>query len=101
KAGFDFNPSTPLNFLDYTLDKLDMILLLSVNPGFSNQSFIKSTLGKLREVRKRIDAFSGNILLQVDGGIKIENISEIALAGANVFVIGSGLFQCSNYKNTI
>lgn len=98
KAGLAFNPATPLNFLDYTLEKLDLILLMSVNPGFGNQSFLPSTLNKLREVRKIIDTNFADILLEVDGGVKLDNISEIAFAGANVFVIGSGLFKYSNYE---
>ncbi|QIQ42096.1 MAG: ribulose-phosphate 3-epimerase [Buchnera aphidicola (Microlophium carnosum)] len=98
KAGLAFNPATPLNFLDHILEKLDLILLMSVNPGFGNQSFLPSTLDKLREVRKMIDANFPDILLEVDGGVKLNNIAEIALAGANVFVIGSGLFKYSNYE---
>ncbi|QCI22962.1 ribulose-phosphate 3-epimerase [Buchnera aphidicola] len=98
KAGLAFNPTTPLNFLDYTLEKLDLILLMSVNPGFGNQSFLPSTFSKLREVRKIIDANFPDILLEVDGGVKLNNIAEIAFSGANVFVIGSGLFECSNYE---
>ncbi|WAI11716.1 MAG: ribulose-phosphate 3-epimerase [Buchnera aphidicola (Macrosiphum albifrons)] len=98
KAGLAFNPTTPLNFLDYTLEKLDLILLMSVNPGFGNQSFLPSTFSKLREVRKIIDANFPDILLAVDGGVKLDNIAEIAFSGANVFVIGSGLFKYSNYE---
>ncbi|ANZ22720.1 ribulose phosphate epimerase [Buchnera aphidicola (Diuraphis noxia)] len=98
KAGLAFNPTTPLNFLDYILEKLDLILLMSVNPGFGNQSFLRSTLKKLREVKKIIDTNFSDILLEVDGGIKLENIAEIALSGANVFVIGTGLFQHANYN---
>ncbi|WP_422667420.1 ribulose-phosphate 3-epimerase [Buchnera aphidicola] len=98
KVGLAFNPSTPLSFLDYTMKKLDLILLMSVSPGFSNQSFILSTINKLREVRKRIDSYASNILLQVDGGVKLDNISEISFAGANVFVMGSGIFQYPDYK---
>lgn len=97
KVGLAFNPATSLNFLDYIIDKLDLILLMSVNPGFSNQVFLNSTLNKIREVKKRIDAHSANILLEVDGGIKLNNISEIASYGANVFVIGSGIFKYSDY----
>lgn len=98
KAGLAFNPATPLNFLDYVMEKLDLILLMSVNPGFGNQTFLSSTFNKLREVRKRIDSNLYDILLQVDGGVKLENIAEIAFSGANVFVIGSGLFKYSNYE---
>lgn len=98
KAGLAFNPATPLNFLDYILEKLDLILIMSVNPGFGNQSFLPSTFNKLRQVRKIIDNSSLEILLQVDGGVKLDNISEIAFSGANVFVIGSGLFKYSDYN---
>jgi len=97
KAGLAFNPATPLYFLDYVMEKLDLILLMSVNPGFSNQSFLPSTFNKLREVRKKIELNSSNILLEIDGGVKLENISEIAFSGANVFVIGSGIFKYSDY----
>ncbi|QCI21244.1 ribulose-phosphate 3-epimerase [Buchnera aphidicola (Hyperomyzus lactucae)] len=97
KVGLAFNPATPLNFLDYILEKLDLILLMSVNPGFGNQSFLPSTFNKLRQVRKIIDSNFSDILLEVDGGVKLENIAEIAFSGANVFVIGSGLFKYSNY----
>lgn len=97
KAGLVFNPATPLNFLDYVIEKLDLIVLMSVNPGFGNQQFLPSTLSKLRKVRKLIEATSLDILLEVDGGVKLENIAEIAFSGANVFVIGSGLFNYSNY----
>ncbi|QIQ41531.1 MAG: ribulose-phosphate 3-epimerase [Buchnera aphidicola (Aphis urticata)] len=101
KAGLAFNPSTSLNFLDYVIDKLDLILLMSVNPGFGNQSFLPSTFNKLREVRKRIDLHTSDIFLQVDGGVKLANISEIALSGANVFVIGSGIFDYPDYQKII
>ncbi len=101
KAGLAFNPATPLNFLDYILDRLDLILLMSVNPGFGNQSFLPSTFNKLRKVRKIIDSNFLDILLEVDGGVKLDNISEIACSGANVFVIGSGLFKYSNYDRII
>lgn len=97
KAGLAFNPATSLNFLDYVMEKLDLILLMSVNPGFGNQSFLPSSFKKLREVRKKIELNASNILLEVDGGVKLENISEIAFSGANVFVIGSGLFGYTNY----
>ncbi|CAL4325479.1 ribulose-phosphate 3-epimerase [Buchnera aphidicola] len=98
KVGMAFNPSTPLCFLDYTIENLDLILLMSVSPGFGDQIFLSSTINKLHEVRKRIDASAFDILLEVDGGIKIDNISSIAHAGANVFVIGSGFFKYPNYK---
>lgn len=98
KAGLALNPATPINLLDYILEKLDLILIMSVNPGFGNQSFLPSTFNKLREVRKIIDNNFLDILLQVDGGVKLDNIAEIAFSGANSFVIGSGLFQHSNYK---
>lgn len=101
KAGLAFNPATPLNFLDYILEKLDLILLMSVNPGFGNQSFLPSTFNKLRKVRKIIDANFSDILLEVDGGVKLDNIAEIASSGANVFVIGTGLFKYSDYDLVI
>ena len=92
KAGLVFNPATPLSYLDYVMDKLDMILLMSVNPGFGGQGFIPATLGKLREVRRRIDASGLDIRLEIDGGVKVENIAEIKAAGADTFVSGSGIF---------
>ena len=92
KAGLVFNPATPLSHLDYVLDKVDMILLMSVNPGFGGQSFIPSTLGKLREARKMIDDSGLDIRLEVDGGVKVDNICEIAQAGADTFVAGSAIF---------
>ena len=92
KAGLVFNPATPLSYLDYVLDKVDMILLMSVNPGFGGQSFIPGTLGKLRQVRKLIDDSGLDIRLEVDGGVKVDNIAEIAAAGADTFVAGSGIF---------
>ena len=92
KAGLVFNPATPLSYLDYVLDKVDMILLMSVNPGFGGQSFIPSTLGKLRQVRQLIDESGLDIRLEVDGGVKVDNIAEIAAAGADTFVAGSGIF---------
>lgn len=101
KAGLAFNPSTSLNYLDYIIDKLDLILLMSVNPGFGNQTFLPSTFNKLSEVRKRIDLNSLDIFLEVDGGVKLENISEIAFSGANVFVIGSGIFDYPDYHRII
>jgi ribulose-phosphate 3-epimerase len=95
-AGLVFNPATPLNYLDHVMDRLDMILLMSVNPGFGGQSFIPSTLPKLRQVRARIDAHVAaggkSIALEVDGGVKIDNIAAIAKAGADTFVAGSAVF---------
>ncbi len=101
KSGLVFNPATPLDCLKYVMDKVDMILLMSVNPGFGGQSFIPSTLDKLREVRKLIDASGRDIRLEVDGGVKIDNIGEIAKAGADTFVAGSAIFNTSDYKVTI
>ncbi|WP_106478484.1 ribulose-phosphate 3-epimerase [Phytohalomonas tamaricis] len=92
KAGLVFNPATPLSYLDYVIDKLDMILIMSVNPGFGGQSFIPGTLDKLRQARQRIEASGRNIRLEVDGGVKADNIAEIARAGANTFVAGSAVF---------
>ncbi|MFG6157187.1 ribulose-phosphate 3-epimerase [Halomonas sp. 1390] len=96
KAGLVFNPATPLSFLDYVMDKVDMILLMSVNPGFGGQSFIPATLDKLREARRRIDASGRPIRLEVDGGVKVDNIAEIARAGADTFVAGSAVFKARN-----
>ena len=93
KCGLVFNPATPLDYLKYTLDKVDMVLLMSVNPGFGGQSFIKSALDKLREARKLIDASGRNIRLEIDGGVKVDNIREIAEAGADTFVAGSAIFN--------
>lgn len=101
KAGLVFNPATPLHYLDYVMDKLDTILLMSVNPGFGGQSFIPSTLAKLAEVRKKIDASGFDIRLEVDGGVKVENIREIAEAGADMFVAGSAIFGKPSYKEVI
>ena len=92
KAGLVFNPATPLDYLKYVIDKVDMVLLMSVNPGFGGQSFIPSALDKLREARKLIDASGRDIRLEIDGGVKVENIREIAEAGADTFVSGSGIF---------
>ena len=96
KAGLVFNPSTSLSYLDYVLDKIDMILLMSVNPGFGGQSFIPSALDKLREVRKIIDDSGYDIRLEIDGGVKADNIGEIKAAGADTFVSGSGIFGGRN-----
>ena len=93
KAGLVFNPATPLHYLDHVMDKLDMILLMSVNPGFGGQKFIPETLNKIREVRRRIDASGRDIWLEVDGGVKVDNIAEVARAGADVFVAGSAVFS--------
>lgn len=92
KSGLVFNPATPLSFLDFVLDKVDMVLIMSVNPGFGGQSFIPSAFDKIRRVRERIDASGFKIRLEVDGGIKAENIDAIAAAGADTFVAGSGIF---------
>jgi len=96
KAGLVFNPATSLDYLRYVIDKVDMVLLMSVNPGFGGQSFIPSTLDKLREVRKIIDASGRDIRLEVDGGVKVDNIREIAEAGADMFVAGSAIFGAAN-----
>ncbi|WP_409523291.1 ribulose-phosphate 3-epimerase [Nitrincola sp. MINF-07-Sa-05] len=101
KAGLVFNPATPLHYLDHVMDKLDMILLMSVNPGFGGQKFIPSTLDKLRLVRQRIDASGLPIRLEIDGGVGIGNIAEIARAGADTFVAGSAIFNTADYETTI
>lgn len=101
KAGVVLNPATPLSCLDYILDKVDMILLMSVNPGFGGQSFIPHTLDKLRAVRKLIDESGRNIRLEIDGGVKVDNIREIAEAGADMFVAGSAIFNQPDYKEVI
>jgi len=101
KAGLVLNPATPLSFLDHTLDKLDLVLLMSVNPGFGGQQFIRSVLPKISEVRKRIDRLGKDIWLEVDGGIKTENIAEVAKAGADTFVAGSAIFGSKDYAATI
>jgi ribulose-phosphate 3-epimerase len=92
KAGLVFNPATSLSYLDHVMDKLDMILLMSVNPGFGGQKFIPETLNKIRAVRERIDASGRDIWLEVDGGVKVDNIAEVARAGADVFVAGSAIY---------
>ena len=92
KSGLVFNPATPLSYLDYVMDKIDMVLIMSVNPGFGGQSFIPAALEKLRQVRQRIDDSGYNIRLEIDGGVKVENIAEIRDAGADTFVSGSGIF---------
>lgn len=101
KAGLVFNPATPLHYLDHVIDQLDMVLLMSVNPGFGGQSFIPHTLDKLRAVRKLIDSKGLETRLEIDGGVKIDNIKEIASAGADTFVAGSAIFNTENYKATI
>ena len=101
KAGLVFNPATPLHYLDHVLDKLDLVLIMSVNPGFGGQSFIPGALDKLRAVRARIDASGRDIWLEVDGGVKVDNIGEIARAGADTFVAGSAIFGANNYQATI
>ena len=101
KVGLVFNPATPLDYLDYVMDKIDLILIMSVNPGFGGQSFIRETLRKLRDARTRIDASGRDIHLEVDGGVKIDNIGEIAKAGADTFVAGSAVFGSSDYAATI
>ncbi|WP_230657329.1 ribulose-phosphate 3-epimerase [Psychrobacter sp. I-STPA10] len=101
ECGLVFNPATPLHYLDYVIDKVDQILLMSVNPGFGGQSFIASTLDKVREVRHRIDASGRNIRLEVDGGIKANNIRAVAEAGADMFVAGSAIFNQSDYQAAI
>jgi ribulose-phosphate 3-epimerase len=96
QSGLVFNPATPIDYLNYVVDKVDMVLLMSVNPGFAGQSFIRSSLAKLREVRKVIDASGRKIRLEIDGGVKLENIREIAEAGADTFVAGSAIFSAGN-----
>jgi ribulose-phosphate 3-epimerase len=100
-AGLVFNPATPLSYLDYVLDKIDLVLLMSVNPGFGGQSFIPSALDKLRQVRERIDASGRSIRLEIDGGVKRDNIAEIARAGADTFVAGSAIFSEKDYRDVI
>ena len=101
KPGLVLNPATPLSCLDYTLDKLDLVLLMSVNPGFGGQQFIESVLPKVAEVRRRIDASGREVWLEVDGGIKVDNIRRVAEAGADTFVAGSAVFGAKDYKATI
>lgn len=101
KTGLVFNPATPLDVLRYVMDKLDMVLLMSVNPGFGGQSFIPAVLDKLREVRTLIDNSGHEIRLEIDGGVKAENIGAIAAAGADTFVAGSAIFGASDYQATI
>jgi ribulose-phosphate 3-epimerase len=101
KAGLVFNPATSLSYLEHVMDQLDMILIMSVNPGFGGQSFINSSLDKLRTVRKMIDDRGLDIRLEIDGGVKIDNIKEIARAGADTFVAGSAIFNTNDYKSAI
>ena len=101
KAGLVFNPATPLDCLNYVMDKVDMVLLMSVNPGFGGQKFIPSALDKLREARKIIDQSGREIRLEIDGGVKVDNIGEIAAAGADTFVAGSAIFSSDDYATTI
>jgi ribulose-phosphate 3-epimerase len=101
KSGLVFNPATPLDYLEHVLDRIDMILLMSVNPGFGGQSFIPSSLDKLRKARRIIDESGLNIRLEIDGGVKVDNIRMIAAAGADTFVAGSAIFGSKDYKATI
>ncbi len=101
KAGLVFNPATPLDWLDYVIDKVDMVLLMSVNPGFGGQKFIPSALEKLRAARRIIDASGRDIRLEIDGGVKVDNIRDIAAAGADTFVAGSAIFGSKDYAATI
>jgi ribulose-phosphate 3-epimerase len=99
--GLVFNPATPLNWLDYVIDKIDLVLIMSVNPGFGGQKFIPESLAKLLEARGRIDAAGRDIRLEIDGGVKVENAAEIAQAGADTFVAGSAIFGSPDYAATI
>jgi ribulose-phosphate 3-epimerase len=101
KSGLVFNPATPLDYLRYVLDKVDMVLLMSVNPGFGGQKFIPSALDKLREARRIIDESGRDIRLEIDGGVKVDNIRQIAEAGADTFVAGSAIFSTPDYRATI
>ena len=101
KAGLVFNPATPLSWLDHVIDKVDMVLLMSVNPGFGGQKFIPSALDKLRAARQMIDDSGREIRLEIDGGVKVDNIGEIAAAGADTFVAGSAIFGSADYAATI
>ncbi|MCB5364195.1 ribulose-phosphate 3-epimerase [Pusillimonas sp. CC-YST705] len=105
KAGLVFNPATPLNWMDHVMDKLDVVLLMSVNPGFGGQSFIPATLNKLQEARQRIDAWAARggqaIALEIDGGVKVDNIAQIRAAGADTFVAGSAIFSQPDYAQVI
>ncbi len=101
KAGLVFNPATPLDYLNHIIDKIDMVLLMSVNPGFGGQSFITSVLDKLKEARRIIDASGREVRLEIDGGVKVDNVIQIANAGADTFVAGSAIFGTDNYQATI
>ena len=101
KVGVAFNPSTPLSYLDYVMDAVDLILIMSVNPGFGGQSFIPSSYDKIREVRSLIEQSGRDISLQVDGGVKVSNIKDVRDAGADNFVMGSAIFSTSDYQKTI
>ncbi len=101
KSGLVFSPATPLDWLDHVIDKVDMVLLMSVNPGFGGQSFIPSSLAKLRQARQIIEASGREIRLEIDGGVKVDNIGEIAAAGADTFVSGSAIFGSGDYAKTI
>jgi len=101
RPGLVFNPATPLDWLDYTLGSIDLVLLMSVNPGFGGQKFIPSTLGKLAEARRRIEASGREVRLEIDGGVKVDNIGAIAGAGADTFVAGSAIFGSKDYAATI
>ncbi|MGH8217716.1 MAG: ribulose-phosphate 3-epimerase [Steroidobacteraceae bacterium] len=101
RPGLVFNPATPLDFLDYTLDELDMVLIMSVNPGFGGQKFIRSALDKLAAARRRIEASGRPIRLEIDGGVKVQNIAEVARAGADTFVAGSAIFASADYRTTM
>ena len=101
QPGLAFNPATPLDWLDYTIDKIDLVLLMSVNPGFGGQQFIPGVLPKIAEVRRRVRASGREIRIEVDGGIKADNIAEVARAGADTFVAGSAIFGSSDYAATI
>ncbi len=101
KSGLVFNPATPLDWLEHVLDKVDMVLLMSVNPGFGGQKFIPSALDKLRRAREIIDGSGRDIRLEIDGGVKVDNIGEIAAAGADTFVAGSAIFGSNDYAATI
>jgi ribulose-phosphate 3-epimerase len=101
RAGLVLNPATPLSWLEFTLDRIDLVLVMSVNPGFGGQKFIPGSLDKLRKVRELIDRSGRDVWLEVDGGVKVDNIAEIARAGADTFVAGSAIFASKDYKATI